>query len=1053
MECFGQACSVKMWESSRIETGLRTERQKVSAISSNEPLNPGDKRRLERHVGAMSGLGADACACQAEAQSLTQACLTCAGNSADCGERLANLIKKLRQIETHIRAGGSCDTALARSVLDEVESALKAAWLTGAAALPAQDGTGGGALAGGAASKPSSREAQSPKGWPDPSEQENGHEVTSGEPVADRPAAGGFGRDGTPSPARGMPEDVCRLATGADLAADMPAGQSPNPFNRLDRLAKQLTVSLAGLAPQSALPPGEPGSPATAYAGSPPAGESGQSEAGARWFEPTNRPFPCCSAPRESEEPAVPEALLQAGTGTEPRPFSSERAAVPQRLPSAKLNTRLARIEQKFSLLAAIERSVGEMAARLEDVQQILLDRKAPPASAFPDALDHAFQDIQCELAGLRAFQERMARQLEHALNEITDWLPQIAGCRQARDEVPSGRDEPRGAGVEREPTDPFVPVLKRLREEGESAALGMNRRSSAAKEAARGTDTRPPKPNQGKLEAYLPAAGSSVGMDGFLIEPGSGHQFLGAIGASNELDDPTKGDPTKKEENKGVAPPNRKIISGGSAPACKAGLEPRTAQARDDKKGRFRPLFRRLYQRRPAFRGRRSTPVNQEARLFPGAARQWREELAYGWKSAREIFIVASVLAAAAIGAYALERTILSSNADGLAPRKPRQIGGTDGEPITPEHELAAAPFSKRRAPQALPEDRLRPEVKLKDEPAPRTLGNARYASGTETDRFDPFALPQPIVPAGGVKSRGPVMAPISGSVAIVAQDLQPAGEKRLSALPLPQAAIEPQPARTSMATRHLSPELGNGLRPQGAAATSPAAAREILLARAESGDREAQFELAQAYADGSAGPRDYQLAAQWYAKAAEQGQPIAQYRLASLYEKGVGVKLDLDRAKDLYLQSAESGNVRAMHNLGVLVAEGSGGKPNYKGAAVWFSKAAEYGVRDSQYNLAVLLARGLGVPKDLVKSYTWFAIVAAAGDEDAGRKRDEVGARLTSSELAAARTVAAAFVAIPADPAANESPALAGVPQPLPQQMAPAPPVATARASLHGP
>jgi localization factor PodJL len=182
------------------------------------------------------------------------------------------------------------------------------------------------------------------------------------------------------------------------------------------------------------------------------------------------------------------------------------------------------------------------------------------------------------------------------------------------------------------------------------------------------------------------------------------------------------------------------------------------------------------------------------------------------------------------------------------------------------------------------------------------------------------------------------------------------------------------------------------------------------------------AQFDRAVRYAEGGAGPRNYELAAQWYEKAAQQGLAVAEYRLGSLYEKGLGVGRDMQRAKDLYQRAAEKGNTRAMHNLGVLAAEG--GKPNYTSAALWFGKAAEYGIRDSQYNLAVLLARGLGLPKDLVKSYTWFAIVAAAGDADAARKRDDVAARLTSSELAAANAAAAGFAPRPADRAANETP-----------------------------
>jgi localization factor PodJL len=95
-------------------------------------------------------------------------------------------------------------------------------------------------------------------------------------------------------------------------------------------------------------------------------------------------------------------------------------------------------------------------------------------------------------------------------------------------------------------------------------------------------------------------------------------------------------------------------------------------------------------------------------------------------------------------------------------------------------------------------------------------------------------------------------------------------------------------------------------------------------------------------------------------------------------------------------------------MHNLAVLVAEGVGSKPDYATAIAWFRRAAQHGIRDSQFNLAVLLARGLGTPQDLAGSYTWFAIVATQGDEDAAKKRDEVGARLAAAELAAAKLAA---------------------------------------------
>ncbi len=77
---------------------------------------------------------------------------------------------------------------------------------------------------------------------------------------------------------------------------------------------------------------------------------------------------------------------------------------------------------------------------------------------------------------------------------------------------------------------------------------------------------------------------------------------------------------------------------------------------------------------------------------------------------------------------------------------------------------------------------------------------------------------------------------------------------------------------------------------------------------------------------------------------------------------------------------------------------------------------------MRDSQYNVAILLARGLGVPQNLSLSYVWFAIAANQGDDDAGKKRDEVGQRLNAADLAAASAMAAAFHPKSPDAEAND-------------------------------
>src|SRR5262249_36697802 len=68
-----------------------------------------------------------------------------------------------------------------------------------------------------------------------------------------------------------------------------------------------------------------------------------------------------------------------------------------------------------------------------------------------------------------------------------------------------------------------------------------------------------------------------------------------------------------------------------------------------------------------------------------------------------------------------------------------------------------------------------------------------------------------------------------------------------------------------------------------------------------------------------------------------------------------------------------------------------------------------------DSQYNLGILYARGIGVEQNLAESYKWFALAAQQGDQDSARKRDDVGARLDSQSLVAAKLAAQTFTVAP--------------------------------------
>jgi localization factor PodJL len=190
------------------------------------------------------------------------------------------------------------------------------------------------------------------------------------------------------------------------------------------------------------------------------------------------------------------------------------------------------------------------------------------------------------------------------------------------------------------------------------------------------------------------------------------------------------------------------------------------------------------------------------------------------------------------------------------------------------------------------------------------------------------------------------------------------------------------------------------------------PATISPLLRTAVAAADPAAEYELGMRYAEGRGMPQSMPEAVKWFERAANAGFAPAQFRLASLNEKGDGVKKNTQEARRLYIAAAAKGHAKAMHNLAVLYAEGVDGKPDYKVAAEWFRKAAMYGVADSQYNLAILYARGIGMPANLAESYRWFAIAAANGDQDAARKRDEVGARLDKQTLMTAKLAVQSFV-----------------------------------------
>jgi localization factor PodJL len=289
----------------------------------------------------------------------------------------------------------------------------------------------------------------------------------------------------------------------------------------------------------------------------------------------------------------------------------------------------------------------------------------------------------------------------------------------------------------------------------------------------------------------------------------------------------------------------------------------------------------------------------------------------------------------------------------------------------------------------------------------SPDSKQTAQTPAILPTSKSTTRILPDPII-TGSVKPEQDASQPAAAPVE--EGDDGPSGDTAAPVLFAPQAATaEPRPVEITASippkAAEPAPRADVPL-PQGRPADDmPAETQSPLVAAAGGGDPAAAYELAVRYIEGRGVPQSYKDAVRWLTRASEQGLAPAQFRLGSLHEKGLGVKKDLNQARRLYTTAAAKGNAKAMHNLAVLHAEGIDGKPDYKAAAQWFRKAADRGIADSQYNLGVLYARGVGVEQNLAESYKWFALAARQGDQESGRKRDEVAAKLDAESLMAAR------------------------------------------------
>jgi TPR repeat protein len=160
--------------------------------------------------------------------------------------------------------------------------------------------------------------------------------------------------------------------------------------------------------------------------------------------------------------------------------------------------------------------------------------------------------------------------------------------------------------------------------------------------------------------------------------------------------------------------------------------------------------------------------------------------------------------------------------------------------------------------------------------------------------------------------------------------------------------------------------------------------------------------------YRKGNGVARDYEKAVHWYRKAAEQGFAGAQNNLAGMYEEGLGIPKNKSEAAKLYLKAAEQHNAYAQHSIGRMYRDGEGVPRNLNEAAKWISKAAEQRHHTAFRDMGDMYWKGLGVSQNNIRAYMWWRLSALHGDKESERLLVIVTAKMNSSSVDEAETLA---------------------------------------------
>ena len=129
-------------------------------------------------------------------------------------------------------------------------------------------------------------------------------------------------------------------------------------------------------------------------------------------------------------------------------------------------------------------------------------------------------------------------------------------------------------------------------------------------------------------------------------------------------------------------------------------------------------------------------------------------------------------------------------------------------------------------------------------------------------------------------------------------------------------------------------------------------------------------------------------------------------------LYANGFGVSLDDNEALKWYRLAADQDHANAQCNIAVMHANGWGVPQSDAEAFKWYGLAAEQGVVEAQNALAKMYFGGFGAEQSNVQAYKWYSIASKLGDFNAGAKRDDLVAKMSTDEIAEAEQMASAWL-----------------------------------------